>query len=97
MEALRSIYGIIQAAMLWYNFYTERLSKMGFVINPYDRCIPNKMIDGKQCTIAWHVDDNKVSHVSKEVVHEIMEMLEKHFGKFTKTEGKKHEYLGINI
>ena len=65
---------------------------MGFVINPYDRCIANKMIDGKQCTIAWNVDDNKVSHVSKEVVHEIMEMLEKNFRKLTKTEGNKHEY-----
>ena len=70
---------------------------MGFVINPYDRCIANKMIDGKQFTIAWHINYNKVSHVSKEVFHEIMEVLEGNFGKFTKTEGNKHEYLGMNI
>jgi hypothetical protein len=27
----------------------------------------NKMIDGKQCTIVWHVDDLKISHVKEKV------------------------------
>ena len=56
---LRSIYGCIQAAMLWYELYTEELVNIGFKINPYDKCVANKMVKGKQCTVAWHVDDNK--------------------------------------
>ena len=30
-------------------------------INPYDRCVANKMINGSQCTIVFYVDDNKIS------------------------------------
>ena len=61
----------------------------------------NKMVDGKQCTILWHVDDLKISHhVSPEVVNDIIQKLEDVFGKeapFAKTQGKVHEYLGMNI
>jgi len=35
----------------------------GFTINPYDQCIANKTINGRQCNIIWHVDDLKISHV----------------------------------
>ena len=43
---------------LWYTLYTEVLHKEGFKINPYDRCIANKIINGtKQCTISWYIDD----------------------------------------
>ena len=58
MLVLRSIHGIIQAALLWYELYSNKLQEMGFVLNPCDSCVANKIINGKQCTIAWHVDDN---------------------------------------
>jgi len=41
-------------------------------LNPYDKCIVNKKIHGKQCTIIWHVDDLKISHVEKKVVDDII-------------------------
>ena len=44
------------------------LKTLGFEINPYNRCTVNKMINDKQCTICWYVDDNKISHVELEVV-----------------------------
>ncbi len=34
----------------------------GFVINDYDPCVANKMINGHQMTVTWYVDDLKVSH-----------------------------------
>ena len=40
------------------------------------------MINGKQCTIVWYVDDNKISHVDKNVVTDILEKLKGHFGNF---------------
>jgi len=46
------------------------------------------MINGKQCTIAWYVDDNKISHVEPDVVTEIVAKIEKRFGKMTVTQGK---------
>ena len=70
---------------------------LGFKINPYDRCVANATIRGKQCMIAWNVDDNKISHADKNVVTEIICELEKKIGSFAVTRGKKHSYLGMNI
>jgi hypothetical protein len=60
----------------------------------------NKDINGSQCTILWHVDDLKISHADPEVVTEMIDLLEKEFGKkapLTKTRGKVHEYLVMTI
>ena len=70
---------------------------MNFVINPYDRCIANKMVDGAQCTIVWYVDDIKVLHVNRKVVEDVMKELEGHFGTLDVTYGPKQEYLGMNL
>ena len=37
-------------------FSSNDLENEGFVINPYDPCVANKIVDGKQFTVAWHVD-----------------------------------------
>jgi len=70
---------------------------MGFELNPYDTCVANKMINGKQCTICWYVDDNKISHVDAKVVASVVEKIEERFGKMTVTRGKEHVFLGMNI
>ena len=77
--------------------YSETLENEGFVINPYDKCVANKEIDGKQCTIVWYVDDNKVSHVDPLVVTDVINTMKSHFGELTVTRGKKHRFLGMNI
>ena len=97
MEILQAIYGCIESALRWYELYSETLEKEGFVINPYDRCVANKVINGKQCTIVWYVDDNKVSHVDPSVVTEVIDLMKSHFGDLTVTRGKKHRFLGMNI
>ena len=70
---------------------------MGFELNSYDECVANKVIDGNQCTIAWHVDDNKISHVDPGVVSSVIKQIEKKFGKMRVTRGNKHVFLGMNI
>jgi hypothetical protein len=43
--------------------------EQAFILNPYNDCIANnKMIDGPQCTVLWHVDDLKISHIKKQEV-----------------------------
>lgn len=51
------------------------LIEWGFTLNPYDRCVANKMINGKQCTILWHVDDLKLSHEDPKVLDEVIAMM----------------------
>ena len=53
MKVIRAIYGCIESALQWYKMFTEKLQKEGFKLNPYDKCIANKVINNKQCTIAW--------------------------------------------
>ena len=58
------------------------------------------MVNGKQCTILWHVDDLKISHVDASVVSDVISWLDGEFGAeapLTKTRGKVHEYLGMTI
>ena len=51
---------------------TQDLQEWGFVLNPYDKCVAKTNIEGKQCTIIWHVDDLKISHADKNVVENIL-------------------------
>ena len=97
VKVIRSIYGCIEAALLWYDLYKETLEKEGFILNQYDMCVANKEINGNQCTVAWYVDDNKVSHMDSSVVTDVLNLIQSKFGKLTITRGKKHEYLGMSI
>ena len=57
-------------------------------------------MNGKQCTIVWHVDDLRLSHVEEEAVNDMIERLNKEFGgreSMTVSEGKIHDYLGIML
>ena len=44
---VRAIHGCIYSALLWYQLFSSTLYKMGFELNPYDRCVANKIINGK--------------------------------------------------
>ena len=97
VKIIRSIYGCIEAAILWYDLYSSKLKDLGFKVNPYDSCVANCDIEGSQCTIVWYVDDNKISHAEEEVITNHIQILEKYFGKFTITRGKTHSYLGMDV
>ena len=58
----------------------------------------NKIIDNKQCTTLWHVNDLKTSHVDPAVVSSVLADLDAEYGKIAKmtiTWGKVHKYLGM--
>jgi hypothetical protein len=93
----KALYGCVQSALLWYELYSETLKNMGFVINPYDMCVANAMIEGSQCTVCWYVDDNKISHKNPKVVDKVIGKLEEKFGPMSKTRGKDHDFLGMSL
>ena len=97
LKMLRALYGCLESALLWYNLFTTTLKNMGFELNPYDNCVANKMVDGHQCTIAFYVDDNKISHKDPKVVTWVIDELEKHFGKLQVQRGNKFDMLGMDI
>jgi Reverse transcriptase (RNA-dependent DNA polymerase)/Zinc knuckle len=100
VQLVKALYGTLKAALLFWRKLTATLEGWGFATNDYDPCVANKMIDGKQCTIAWHVDDLKISHVDPAVVSKIIAQLSGEFGKeapLTVNRGKVHTYLGMEL
>ena len=100
VELLKALYGTLKAALLFWKLLSKQLVSWGFEINPYDWCVANKTIDGKQCTILWHVDDLKISHVDPNVQTTIIGLIDAEFGKespITVTRGKVHDYLGMTL
>jgi len=60
----------------------------------------NKTINGKQCTIIWHVGDLNILHVDKSVIEDIIIQLNEKYGKespLTTAQGKLMEYLGMTL
>ena len=103
VECLNALYGTMVASLLYYEKFTKSLKANGYEMNPYDACVWNKVIDGKQCTICFHVDDCKISHVSNQVVEQTIEWLRQDYesifedgsGKMKVSRGKVHKYLGM--
>jgi len=54
------------AALLFCRHLSDTLIEWGFKPNDYDIYVANKMINRKQCTIIWHVNDLKISYIEKE-------------------------------
>ena len=73
---------------------------MGVKINPYDWCVANKTVNGKQMTVVWHVDDLKFSHENGYTVGALINKLRDQYGKeadLTIHRVKVHEYLGTKL
>jgi hypothetical protein len=93
------------ASLLYYRKFVKSLTDIDFVINPYDPCVTNKMIEGNQMTICFHVDDCKLSHRKTKVMDSMIEYLRQEYesifkdgsGAMTVSRGKIHKYLGMTL
>ena len=105
VRLLNALYGIIKAALLYYQRFVRDLESIGFELNPYDPCVANKTVEGSQLTVVWHVDDLKVSHKHSHVVTKMAAWLKATYerlfsdgsGAMTLHRGQVHEYLGMTL
>ena len=100
VELVNTLCGMLRASLLFWKKLLALLVGWGFTINPYDWCVANKMVNGKQLTVLWHVDDLKISHVSAQVATNFIDQVDGEFGKealLTIKHGKVHEYLGMTL
>ena len=91
---------MLRSALLFYKKLRKDLESQGFVVNPYDPCVANKIVNGKQLTVVWHVDDLKLSHVDLKVIDQMIEWLKKKYedkeiGVIKPSRGKVHDYLAM--
>lgn len=97
-KAIKALYGTVNASKLLFDDPTALLVELGFTPNPYDSCVVNTIIDGKQCTISWHVDDLKIIHKNGAVVTFTIESLSDKYDtnvSLSISQGKVHAYLGM--
>ena len=102
---LNALYGIMKLALLYYKHFVCDITVIGFKLNPYDPCVANKIVHGKQLTITWHVDDLKVSHKKYQVVSQMVKWLKAKYEQLFDdgssvmmiTHGKIHDYLGMQL
>ena len=58
----------------------------------------NKIVNGNQMMVTWHVDDLKVSHVEEmELTKFVLSMARVYGNKITVTGGHCHDYLGMDL
>jgi hypothetical protein len=97
----KAIYGTLLGARLFYDKLRGLLEEWDFIINNYDECTFNKMVNGKQLTVQFHVDDLKISHMDETVIKDMVNDLNGIFGQdgtlLEASYGKVHEYLGMTI
>ena len=97
---VKAVYITLLGAIIFYNKLSKHLIDYGFDQNKYDTFTFNKMINGGQITVQFHIDNLKVSHKDETVLEDFLTDLRGKFGHEDKlTENKRlvHEYLGITI
>ena len=94
----KALYGMMKSALLFYKKLVKELKEMGFDINPYDPCVANKLVNKKQMTVRWHVDDLMISHINKsEILKFVRCMQDIHGDNLAENVGKVHDYLGMTF
>ncbi len=89
---------MMKSALLFYKKLVGELQSMGFEINPYNPCIANKMVNGSQMTIRWHVDDLMISNLKQEEIMQVVQQIKNINGKILKENvGTVHDYLGMTF
>jgi hypothetical protein len=102
VEMLKALYGMLQSSLLYYKKFRKDIEEIGFEINPYDPCVANRIIQGKQHTVTWHVDDLKSSHANPRVNDKFLTWLRNKYanddiGEIKAVRGKKHDYLAMTL
>ena len=83
----------------------DSLDRKKFIKNIYYPCVWNKIIDGKQCTIFFHVDDCMISHVNSKVTNNTIAWLRQEYksiftdgsGRMKVARGRVHIYSGMTL
>ena len=81
--------------MLWHNDLKATLEADEYRVNPYNLCVFNKVYEGEQVTVIFHVDDLLGVCILSEASEDLNEVLIKKYKKVKVTREKVHPYLSM--
>ena len=58
----RVIFGLLRSVLLFYNILVNYLETDGFIMNLYNPCGANDMVNGHHMIVLWHINNLKVLH-----------------------------------
>jgi hypothetical protein len=93
----KALYGCIQSAKLWFDKLTEVLVSYGFTPNPCDPCVLNRVVNGKQITIGFHVDDLLMTCEDESILDDVIDYLRVNFREVKEKKDDVMGYLGMRI
>jgi hypothetical protein len=105
VQCQNALYDTMVASLLYYCKLFKSLTYIDFVINPYDPCVANQVIEGKQMIICFHVYDCKLSHRKNKVMDSMIEYLRQEYeiifedgsSAMMVSRGKIYKYLSMTL
>ena len=100
VEAKKAIYVALEALLLFWLGGSKILEYMGYHRNKYDWCFMKKIVNDKQCTIPWQIDNLKMLHIDYNIFSGVLSYVDAKYGKIEKmiiTQDKVHKWLRMTI
>jgi hypothetical protein len=91
----KGIYGLKQAAALWYDTLSEALGDIGLTRAKTDECLYFNKEEGHQILLVFYVDDILIVYRKQEVLNQFIKKLQSKFK--LKNLEKTEDFLGYNI
>ncbi len=94
----KALYGCLQSALFFYLKLVADLEGQGFCLNPYNPCVANKVINGKQKSLTFRVNDIKILHIDPDEVTRLIDWFKLSYGVNVRvSRGTTHDYLGMML
>jgi hypothetical protein len=93
----KALYECLRCALFFYLKLVVDLELKDFKINMHEPCVANKMIEVKQFTVAWHVDDLKLSHMEQSEETKMIDWMESSYGEMRVSGGSIRAYLRMTF
>lgn len=93
----KALYGCRESGLLWFQTLSRFLSSKGYIANPYNKCVMNKVSGQIQTTCALYVDDIFISGTDERIVDELINDLRAEFKEISVTQGREHSYIGMHF
>ena len=75
----KAVCGTLLGAILFYEKLAVQLHEWGYIMNPYDACTFNKMVNGKQITVQFFVDNLHISCENMDTIDGLIKDLNQKF------------------